>query len=703
MAGDPLKKVLPGQRLELPAGAFNAFMDAARYVRSHQHDAARDSAQELRQTAIVKIRNQTEEDLPRYAVLALGNPIIGPDVNLREFKNKVNFNGDKPGAAPLRQKPVVLLDPLGAGAIGRGILAGVTPVQIDVVRESDRAAELAEDETGHLRSTPYGQTQILWKEPGTGIKWAVVRLGDRPRFAVFELTGDWTPAVTPEPEGWAKMEGCKPALFFQDEGTYRADETEPGETLWHQVGFAADERDALVDLFKTTGVWSAKFGRGDWVWCIWNERESRWQILAPHEDHWRFELLTALNRCSSALAQLVLYRDGSWRPVNLTFTVHDSVGIVGAEGCAANASGSGNAAASAAPAGSHGIAKHFADSGKWEVLALGQGCQPPSSSYSSSGSSSAYTSSSSGSGSSSASGSSSGSHSSGSASSGSSLPGSSSSGIPSGLSGSSLPGSSSLGFPSGSSSAGLSIPDSSGVSSDSGTSPSSSLAIASSSSSSASSSSSSGAPASAVAFQETDVRCESGRLIVYRRTITLVLQQGALTKSEGPWMFSHSAGCCCCAGCSSGSSGSSWGSSGTGSSGSGFAPSSSLPGSGPADYAAFPEGELALAGDADALYLPATHYAPASSGELALEGDCNATYHTASVYQPASPGDLAVEGVGNVAYQPAAPFQPVSAGDLAVEGEGNSAYQPSSGVQHSPTSEGELAVEGEGNVSFQSG
>ena len=38
MPGDPLKKVLPGQKLEVPAGAFNGFLDAVRYVRARQHN-----------------------------------------------------------------------------------------------------------------------------------------------------------------------------------------------------------------------------------------------------------------------------------------------------------------------------------------------------------------------------------------------------------------------------------------------------------------------------------------------------------------------------------------------------------------------------------------------------------------------------------------------------------------------------------------
>ena len=69
--GDNFKKVQTGQPLKIPAETFNAFLDASRYVRAHQHDMARETGEELRQTSIVKVRNQSGENLNRYAVLAL--------------------------------------------------------------------------------------------------------------------------------------------------------------------------------------------------------------------------------------------------------------------------------------------------------------------------------------------------------------------------------------------------------------------------------------------------------------------------------------------------------------------------------------------------------------------------------------------------------------------------------------------------------
>ncbi len=180
MPGDPLKKVQAGQRLQVPAEAFNAFLDASRYVRARQHNTESESGDEFRQTGIVKVRNVTGEDQVRYSVLALQDPIIGPADNLREFKNRVNFDGGVPDDPPRSGRYTVLLEPLAKDAIGRGIVAGVTPVRLRV--NPDQLYDFAEvqaGETGALRNVPHGSARVLWvEETGSTERWAVVRLDD---------------------------------------------------------------------------------------------------------------------------------------------------------------------------------------------------------------------------------------------------------------------------------------------------------------------------------------------------------------------------------------------------------------------------------------------------------------------------------------------------------------------------------------------
>jgi len=186
---DPFKKALPGQRLVIPADAFNGFVDVANYVRARQHNTESDAADEFRQTGIVRVRNNTGFALPRFAVLALSEPIVGPAANLQEFKNKVNFEGGTPYDPIAAGRFAVLLEPLDVNAIGRGIVAGVTPVKVIV--DTDHLYDFAEMEPGNtlsLRNAPAGSARVLWlEESGSTERWAVVRLGDAEDVLRFQL------------------------------------------------------------------------------------------------------------------------------------------------------------------------------------------------------------------------------------------------------------------------------------------------------------------------------------------------------------------------------------------------------------------------------------------------------------------------------------------------------------------------------------
>ena len=181
---------------------------------------------------------------------------------------------------PRAERFAVLLDPLASGAMGRGIVAGVAPVRVLVTRETDPYAEIIAGETGYLRSVPDGLTRMLWKAAGLGVQWAVVQLTERPRMAIFQLSGTWQASVPPEPDGWMKMTGCLPVYYFDSSRSYQSDASEPAETVWHAVGYPPAERAGVISLHKTLGLVPARLGCGDWAWCLWSEHECRWQALA---------------------------------------------------------------------------------------------------------------------------------------------------------------------------------------------------------------------------------------------------------------------------------------------------------------------------------------------------------------------------------------------------------------------------------------
>jgi len=72
---------------------------------------------------------------------------------------------------------VVLLEPIIDGEIGRAVVSGVTPVKVDVADEAHAYADIAVGQAGYLASGESGSALILWKETGTGQKWALVKIG----------------------------------------------------------------------------------------------------------------------------------------------------------------------------------------------------------------------------------------------------------------------------------------------------------------------------------------------------------------------------------------------------------------------------------------------------------------------------------------------------------------------------------------------
>lgn len=175
---DPFKKVQAGQPLDVSAQAWNAFLDNVRANKFKAHSRAVDPLVELRQSGIVKVRNDSGRDCNRFSVLGIGSPIISPSDNLREFKNQVAVSGIEPNHPDHFGKFAILLEPLRIGKIGRAWVSGACPAYVYVEDTCHEFADVAEGEIAALISRPSGSAKILWRQGGTGFQWSVVRLSN---------------------------------------------------------------------------------------------------------------------------------------------------------------------------------------------------------------------------------------------------------------------------------------------------------------------------------------------------------------------------------------------------------------------------------------------------------------------------------------------------------------------------------------------
>ncbi len=183
MPGDPFRRVRPGQKLEVPAAAYNAFLDAARRERGRMLDTGRDRDADGRTYGVIKVRNASGGDVPRFGVLALSSPVISPAYpNLSEFQAQVAIDGETPDG-PARPF-AVLLEPLADGAIGRAVVAGIVPVRLGSGPANLPYAVPEAGNVGTLRPAAAGPARIVW----TDGEWALVHLGVDEPFLRVRLT-----------------------------------------------------------------------------------------------------------------------------------------------------------------------------------------------------------------------------------------------------------------------------------------------------------------------------------------------------------------------------------------------------------------------------------------------------------------------------------------------------------------------------------
>ena len=116
MSGDPFRRAASGAPLRIRAAAYNAFLDAAADLRGHNSDISRaPSASAGDQRTVVLVRNDAETNVPRFGVLGVDGPLIGPEENDDEFSARVALRGAIPAIADHFGRFAITLEPIPAG------------------------------------------------------------------------------------------------------------------------------------------------------------------------------------------------------------------------------------------------------------------------------------------------------------------------------------------------------------------------------------------------------------------------------------------------------------------------------------------------------------------------------------------------------------------------------------------------------------
>jgi hypothetical protein len=199
---NPFRKLKPGDT-DLSHEAWNAFIDLA--VRSRQGRQNVDSAEIASETdpAVIKVKNNTGDKLPRFSVVGFDDVLISPSDHEDGFTERVALSGRVPQLPDDAGRFAITLEQTDDGEITYAIVVGAAMVKVDVGDEADTFAEAVDGDVSKLESTAEGTaTQILWKESGTGLKWAVVRLIGGAGETEGQYQGEGNFMVAQHVKGW---------------------------------------------------------------------------------------------------------------------------------------------------------------------------------------------------------------------------------------------------------------------------------------------------------------------------------------------------------------------------------------------------------------------------------------------------------------------------------------------------------------------
>lgn len=176
---DPYRKYAKGSPLPRDAATINTFAEAARAERDRRLNRRSDDLETIRRGDLIRVKNESGSDLPRGSILGLDEPIFLPSQSFDAFLREVTFRGVTPTSDHFGRF-AVMLEPVLAGAIARGWIAGATQARVLVDDPSHTCADVTPGSTEYLTSAEDGSAQILWVDPESygydDAPWAVVRL-----------------------------------------------------------------------------------------------------------------------------------------------------------------------------------------------------------------------------------------------------------------------------------------------------------------------------------------------------------------------------------------------------------------------------------------------------------------------------------------------------------------------------------------------
>lgn len=242
MTGDPRKRVQPGDDLQIPASVWNQVLNLL--SRSGVRVGAGGGLAPFNGT--VNVKNESGGNVARFEVLAITGVAITPTANLQNFQDYIclkgaiapSCGGDEP-ASPAGNF-VVMQEAVPAGGIGKGIVFGCTPVQVDVTNVKHRCCELQPGVKTALKSSESGTCRIIYKGNSTSVQWCYVAVGMHHDQAPDGCEDEECPAKLPlKMDDIPGFDAAKEQVIKHTaavEGETEEDEGTPACWRWQDIG-----------------------------------------------------------------------------------------------------------------------------------------------------------------------------------------------------------------------------------------------------------------------------------------------------------------------------------------------------------------------------------------------------------------------------------------------------------------------------------
>jgi len=256
--GDTLKKVQPGDKLRIPASTFNTFIDVARdHLARKQNVGGQSQAASPPPGVILTIRNDSGSDRDRFEVLGLDEPVFPPEDNTADMSHGPVMSAVTPVDPDHLGAFVVLLEPIASGTIGRAMIQGAVPVQVDFVdTDPNTHADISDGVAANLKAMATGSARILWRtgDPGdTGIEWCICELTGNSDRCVAVTSEDSTPAALRSTDDELAEDPPKPHKVVGDDEEQIDETAADGGWIACEVLGAAEANQQLVIGHKHTG------------------------------------------------------------------------------------------------------------------------------------------------------------------------------------------------------------------------------------------------------------------------------------------------------------------------------------------------------------------------------------------------------------------------------------------------------------------